>query len=171
MSVSLMPQSAHMKTLGYLPEQMRAQPLLSKCFRACPYQEPCFHPSHGFRKPEKREIQCAAYPFRRSIEFSWHKPSVKKSIVNRFSVREQDNPKKTVFHFCHLHPPAYSTILLNVLSDRDEDGLFNPLVLDHSPIWSYSDELEVVCGFHPPNVSELGSVSTNASVNNIRCCM
>ncbi len=91
--------------------------------------------------------------------------------MNRFSVREQDNPKEAVCYFSHLHPPAYSAIQLNVFSDRDEDGLFNPLVLDHSPIWSYSDELEVVCGFHPPNVSELGSVSTNASVNNIRCCM
>jgi hypothetical protein len=76
--------------------------------------------------------------------------------VDRFTVRQQDNPKVAIVHLRDLAPAPNTPICLNHLANWRPDGPVNPLFSDQSAIWALPDGLKIMCDLHATKVTECG---------------
>src|SRR3990172_1924983 len=93
-------------------------------------------------------------PCQRSSEPSWHESSIKESVVDSLTIRQEDNTQKAILHFRYLHPESNSTISLKGFAHRCPDRSFNPLLSNNSAIRPVADRLEVTCDFHTASVAD-----------------
>jgi hypothetical protein len=76
--------------------------------------------------------------------------------VDRFTVRQQDNPKVAIFHLRHLAPAPNTPICLNYLANWSPNGPGNPLFSYRSAIGALPDGLKVMSYLHATKVTECG---------------
>ena len=88
------------------------------------------------------------YLYQRNSGLSWHEPSVKERIVNRFTIGQKHNTQKALFHLAYLYPPPNPSIGLDSLSQRRPDRPFDPYLLNDSAIWAATDYLKVTRELH-----------------------
>lgn len=76
--------------------------------------------------------------------------------MDRFTVRQQDNPKVAIVHLWNLAPAPNTPICLNHLANWSPNGPGNPLFPYHSAIGALPDGLKVMCDLHATKVTECG---------------
>jgi hypothetical protein len=79
--------------------------------------------------------------------------------MNRFAVRQQNNPKVPIVHLWHLAPAFDPPICLNYLPNWLVDRALNPRVLDHRSVGALPNRLEITRDLHTNKVTERRGVS------------
>ena len=82
--------------------------------------------------------------------------------MNRFAVRQQNNPKVPIVHLWHLAPAFDPPICLNYLPNWLVDRALDPCVLNQRSIGALPYRLEIARDLHTTKVTERTGASACA---------